>query len=190
MVPLDIRYAKKRPRWKDIGIDVQRGDRARVMKDCFRNTREIVELGFNVLVGTQADSNSCCVCPLQNRPGTCVARRQELLPTRYVHVVFTLPRHLAPLVLQNKKVLYSRPTYMFIVWCQPVDCLPITRVGSNHVTISFFPSRCSAASFAESWFCQLDLASFDLFFWPHLPDESAPVSRSERSPAAPVGRRV
>jgi superfamily I DNA and RNA helicase len=50
-------YAKKRPRWKDIGIDVQRGDRARVMKDCFRNTREIVELGFNVLVGTQANSN-------------------------------------------------------------------------------------------------------------------------------------
>jgi hypothetical protein len=35
------------------------------------------------------------------------ARRQELLPTRYVHVVFTLPRHLAPLVLQNKKVIYD-----------------------------------------------------------------------------------
>src|SRR6266853_2076049 len=35
------------------------------------------------------------------------ARGQELLPTRYVHVVFTLPRHLAPLVLQNKKVLYD-----------------------------------------------------------------------------------
>src|ERR1700745_2645348 len=35
------------------------------------------------------------------------ARRRELLPTRYVHVVFTLPRHLAPLVLQNKKVLYD-----------------------------------------------------------------------------------
>ena len=34
-------------------------------------------------------------------------RRQELLPTPYVHVVFTLPRHLAPLVLQNKKILYD-----------------------------------------------------------------------------------
>src|ERR1700726_1861864 len=35
------------------------------------------------------------------------ARHQELLPTRYVHVVFTLPRHLAPLILQNKKILYD-----------------------------------------------------------------------------------
>jgi len=35
------------------------------------------------------------------------ARRRELLPTRYLHVVFTLPRRLAPLVLQNKKVLYG-----------------------------------------------------------------------------------
>jgi integrase len=37
------------------------------------------------------------------------ARRQELLPTRYLHVVFTLPYRLAPLVLQNKKVLYGLP---------------------------------------------------------------------------------
>ncbi len=34
------------------------------------------------------------------------ARRKELLPTRYVHVVFTLPHELAPLALQNKKILY------------------------------------------------------------------------------------
>jgi hypothetical protein len=35
------------------------------------------------------------------------ARQKELLPTRYIHVVFTLPHRLAPLVLQNKKVLYD-----------------------------------------------------------------------------------
>jgi len=29
------------------------------------------------------------------------------LPTRYVHVVFTLPHELAPLALQNKKVVYD-----------------------------------------------------------------------------------
>jgi superfamily I DNA and RNA helicase len=45
-------YARKRPVWKDLGIDVQRGDRSRVMKECFRNTTEIVELAFNVLLGT------------------------------------------------------------------------------------------------------------------------------------------
>jgi hypothetical protein len=35
------------------------------------------------------------------------SREEELLPTRYVHAVFTLPRELAPLVLQNKKVLFN-----------------------------------------------------------------------------------
>jgi len=35
------------------------------------------------------------------------ARRRELLPTPYVHVVFTLPPQLAALTLQNKKVIYD-----------------------------------------------------------------------------------
>jgi hypothetical protein len=34
-------------------------------------------------------------------------RERELLPTRYVHAVFTMPRELAPLALQNKQVIYS-----------------------------------------------------------------------------------
>ncbi|HKD29469.1 MAG TPA: IS91 family transposase [Xanthobacteraceae bacterium] len=35
------------------------------------------------------------------------AREEELLPTRYVHAVFTVPRELAPVVLQNKKVIFN-----------------------------------------------------------------------------------
>ncbi len=35
------------------------------------------------------------------------AGEQELLPTRYVHAVFTVPRELAPLALQNKKVIFN-----------------------------------------------------------------------------------
>jgi len=35
------------------------------------------------------------------------ARSKELLPVRYVHVVFTLPHQLAPLVLYNKRILYG-----------------------------------------------------------------------------------
>jgi hypothetical protein len=35
------------------------------------------------------------------------ARERELLPTQYVHVVFTLPRELAPLALQNKRLIYN-----------------------------------------------------------------------------------
>ena len=34
-------------------------------------------------------------------------RRRELLPVLYVHIVFTLPPQLAPLALQNKKVIYG-----------------------------------------------------------------------------------
>jgi hypothetical protein len=35
------------------------------------------------------------------------ARERELLPTRYVHAVFTLPHELAPLALQNKRLIYN-----------------------------------------------------------------------------------
>jgi Putative transposase/Transposase zinc-binding domain len=35
------------------------------------------------------------------------ARERELLPVPYVHVVFTLPRELAPLALQNKQLIYN-----------------------------------------------------------------------------------
>jgi hypothetical protein len=49
----------------------------------------------------------CPKCQTGARERWIAAREKELLPTRYVHVVFTLPRHLAPLVLQNKKVVYD-----------------------------------------------------------------------------------
>src|SRR5437016_2111849 len=49
----------------------------------------------------------CPKCQTAARDRWIEARREELLPTRYIHVGFTLPRHLAPLVLQNKKVLYD-----------------------------------------------------------------------------------
>jgi len=49
----------------------------------------------------------CPKCQTAAREQWIAARRRELLPTRYLHVVFTLPRRLAPLVLQNKKVIYD-----------------------------------------------------------------------------------
>jgi hypothetical protein len=49
----------------------------------------------------------CPKCQAVARERWITARRRELLPTRYLHVVFTLPRRLAPLVLQNKSVLYN-----------------------------------------------------------------------------------
>ena len=49
----------------------------------------------------------CPKCQTSTRERWIAARQRELLPTRYVHVVFTLPHRLAPLALQNKKILYD-----------------------------------------------------------------------------------
>ncbi len=49
----------------------------------------------------------CPKCQTAARERWIAARQRELLPTRYVHVVFTLPTQLVPLVLQNKKLVYS-----------------------------------------------------------------------------------
>jgi Putative transposase/Transposase zinc-binding domain len=49
----------------------------------------------------------CPKCQTAARERWIAARQRELLPTRYVHVVFTLPPQLAALALQNKKVLYG-----------------------------------------------------------------------------------
>ncbi len=49
----------------------------------------------------------CPKCQTAARERWIAARQKELLPTRYVHVVFTLPHRLVPLVLQNKKVIYD-----------------------------------------------------------------------------------
>lgn len=47
-------YGRTRPVWKDLEMNVAIGDRSRVMRHCFRNSRQIIELAFNVLTGTQA----------------------------------------------------------------------------------------------------------------------------------------
>src|SRR5215468_786698 len=49
----------------------------------------------------------CPKCQTGARERWIAARRRELLPTPYVHIVFTLPPQLASLVLQNKKLLYD-----------------------------------------------------------------------------------
>jgi hypothetical protein len=49
----------------------------------------------------------CPKCQTSARERWIQARRRELLPSPYVHVVFTLPPQLASLALQNKKVIYG-----------------------------------------------------------------------------------
>ena len=68
---------------------------------------ECIACGYRPAISYNSCRNRHCPkCQANARHRWLQARRQELLPTRYVHVVFTLPHELAPLVLQNKKTLY------------------------------------------------------------------------------------
>src|SRR6516162_345090 len=49
----------------------------------------------------------CPRCQANARDRWLEAREKDLLPTRYVHVVFTLPGQLSLLALQNKREIYS-----------------------------------------------------------------------------------
>ena len=49
----------------------------------------------------------CPKCQANTRKRWLENRRSELLPVRYLHVVFTVPRILSQLALQNKRVPYS-----------------------------------------------------------------------------------
>lgn len=63
--------------------------------------------GHSAISYNSCRNRHCPKCQGNARHRWLEARRRELLPTPYVHVVFTLPRELAPLALQNKKVIYD-----------------------------------------------------------------------------------
>src|ERR1700756_4814101 len=68
---------------------------------------ECTRCGHRAISFNSCRNRHCPKCQAGARDRWLAARQKELLPTPYMHVVFTLPRHLAPLVLQNKKVLYD-----------------------------------------------------------------------------------
>jgi hypothetical protein len=63
--------------------------------------------GYQAISYNSCRNRHCPKCQGQARDRWMAARRAELLPTPYAHVVFTLPHQLAPLALQNKQVIYS-----------------------------------------------------------------------------------
>jgi len=68
---------------------------------------ECTRCGHRAISYNSCRNRHCPKCQTGARERWIAARQQELLPTRYVHVVFTLPRELAPLVLQNRKAVYD-----------------------------------------------------------------------------------
>ena len=68
---------------------------------------ECTRCGHRAIFYNSCRNRHCPKCQAGARERWIAARQKELLPTRYLHVVFTLPHHLAPMVLQNKPLLYS-----------------------------------------------------------------------------------
>jgi len=65
------------------------------------------DCGHSAISYNSCRNRHCPKCQGNARLRWLQARELELLPTRYVHVVFTLPRELAPLALQNKRLIYN-----------------------------------------------------------------------------------
>ncbi len=68
---------------------------------------ECSRCGHRAISYNSCRNRHCPKCQGNARERWLADRQQELLPTRYVHVVFTLPHLLAPLALQNKKIIYG-----------------------------------------------------------------------------------
>jgi len=65
------------------------------------------DCGHTAISYNSCRNRHCPRCQGNARLRSLQQRERELLPTRYIHAVFTLPRELAPLALQNKRILYS-----------------------------------------------------------------------------------
>ena len=66
-----------------------------------------LKCGHKAVSFNSCPNRHCPKCQANARDRWLEAREKELQPTRYVHVVFKLPRQLSPLALQNKHEIYS-----------------------------------------------------------------------------------
>lgn len=65
------------------------------------------QCGFEATSFNSCRSRHCPKCQTSARNQWLAARGQELLPVKYVHVVFTIPHELSWLALNNKKIVYD-----------------------------------------------------------------------------------
>jgi Transposase zinc-binding domain len=65
------------------------------------------DCGYSAISYNSCRNRHCPKCQGNARLHWLQARERELLPVSYVHVVFTLPRELGPLALQNKRLIYN-----------------------------------------------------------------------------------
>lgn len=68
---------------------------------------QCVRCGHQAISYNSCRNRHCPKCQTNAREKWLCARRQELLPVCYFHLVFSLPHALVPLICQNKKLLFG-----------------------------------------------------------------------------------
>lgn len=68
---------------------------------------ECSQCGHRTISFNSCRNRHCPKCQTKARDRWLAARRLDLLPSQYSHVVFTLPQPLAPMALQNKSEIYG-----------------------------------------------------------------------------------
>lgn len=73
-------FGRSRPNWQSLGLNV-RGGRSFVMTQCFRNSRPVVEVAFNVLYGTCAPAAARGQVPTREFGDIATLREKGLIET-------------------------------------------------------------------------------------------------------------
>jgi hypothetical protein len=74
---------------------------------CGGHVDECSRCRYQAISYNSCGNRHCPRCQTRARHRWLAARKRDLLPTRYAHVVFTLPQQLAPVALQNKREIYG-----------------------------------------------------------------------------------
>ncbi len=115
---------------------------------------ECTRCGHRAISYNSCRNRHCPKCQTSARERWIAARRRELLPTRYVHVVFTLPRELAPLARRTRR---SSTIFCFVPVRKPFSKLPAIPNISAWRSAS---SVCCTPGIRSSSFTRMSIASF------------------------------
>ena len=111
------------------------------------------DCGHTAISYNSCRNRHCPRCQGNARLRWLQAREQELLPTHYVHVVFTLPRELAPLALQNKRLIYNLLFHASAETLLEMPAIPATLAQRSASSACSIPgiSDCSIILISIAW---------------------------------------
>jgi Putative transposase/Transposase zinc-binding domain len=95
----DVLSPQQRKAFRDIGA-CRTAALGQFVQQCDHCSHEVIEY-------KSCRNRHCPKCHCRERDQWLAGRAKELLPVPYCHVVFTLPHELAPLALQNQRVVYD-----------------------------------------------------------------------------------